>query len=155
MRLSHLSIIRCALLAIFILIIGTACNSTKPSPLAATHTPRSTASTGDPVHGEFLFQNTSDASGRRCSLCHDPNSPTPGLGPYLYGIANVAAERSPDLSAEEYLRQSILDPSAIIAPAQSGLTWENMPMPLGWSEVLSASEIDDLVAYLMTLKQVE
>ena len=56
----------------------------------------------------------------------------------LVGIAGVAAA--------DYLRQSILDPDAFIVPG-----YESGQMVGGWSELLTAAQIDSLVEYLQGL----
>jgi len=68
------------------------------------------------------------------------------VGPSLAGIATLAATRVPGMSAEEYIRESILHPDAHIVPG-----FDNK-MPSYISEGLSPQDIDDLVGFLMTLK---
>jgi hypothetical protein len=69
------------------------------------------------------------------------------VGPSFAGIGNRAENRVPGLSAEEYLRQSILEPDAYIVEGYpSGLMVPNL------GETLTDAQIDDLVAFLMTLK---
>jgi mono/diheme cytochrome c family protein len=50
------------------------------------------------------------------------------------------------LSAEEYLRQSILEPNV---QTVGGFTTNIMP---AWSDKLTKEQVGDLVAYLLTLK---
>ena len=50
------------------------------------------------------------------------------------------------MSAEEYIRQSILDPLAFVVDGFAPV------MPVDFGETLSPQEIDDLVAFLLTLK---
>jgi hypothetical protein len=51
----------------------------------------------------------------------------------------------PDLSAEEYLRQSILEPGSFLAP-----TYRNAMTSIG-AKYLSEEELADVVAFLLTL----
>jgi hypothetical protein len=52
------------------------------------------------------------------------------------------------LNAVEYIRQSIIDPSAYIVESfPDGL------MPQNWDEIYSEEEIGDIIAYLMTLQE--
>ena len=51
----------------------------------------------------------------------------------------------PGLSAEEYLRESIVDPAAYIVEGYSDGT-----MPKGFRFLLSEEDIDSLVAFLLT-----
>jgi cytochrome c len=68
-------------------------------------------------------------------------------GPNLSGVALRAGQRVPNQSAEAYLRESIVAPYAYVLPGyQSGIMIRN------YEEYLSPQQIDDLVAYLMTLK---
>jgi len=81
-----------------------------------------------------------------CANCHEPNLFGQRLGPPLDHVGTVAAIRRPGLSAEEYLRQSILDPGAFVVPGYQ----DSMPRDLGRD--LSPTDLDALVAYLLSLK---
>ena len=81
-----------------------------------------------------------------CANCHEPNLFGQRLGPPLDHIGTVAGTRRPGLSAEEYLRQSILDPGAYVVPGYQ----DSMPRDLGRD--LSPTDLDALVAYLLSLK---
>ncbi len=50
----------------------------------------------------------------------------------------------PGLSAEEYLRESIVDPGAFVAEGYSDA------MPKGFKILLSEEDIDSLVVFLLT-----
>lgn len=124
-----------------------------PSPTAVP-TEVSQDLPGDPENGEWLFNNwANQETSQFCVTCHNAEEPIPGTGPYLYGIANVATDRVPELSAEEYLRQSILNPNDFIAPSQGDSNWAAGVMPDNWNLYLTAEDIDDIVAYLLTLDQ--
>lgn len=107
---------------------------------------------GDPEIGRQLFESLPASSGQKCATCHNVNEPTPGLGPYLYGIATVAGSRIPGKSAKDYLYQSITDPSAFLAPPQTDQPWTDNLMPHDWNQVLGDA-VWDVVAYLMTQTQ--
>jgi mono/diheme cytochrome c family protein len=81
-----------------------------------------------------------------CANCHEPNLLGQRLGPPLDHVGTAAATRRPGLSAEEYLRQSILDPGAYVVPGYQ----DSMPRDLGRD--LSPTDLDALVAYLLSLK---
>jgi mono/diheme cytochrome c family protein len=81
-----------------------------------------------------------------CANCHEPNLIGQRLGPALEHIGTAAAARRPGLSAEEYIRQSILDPGAYVVPGYQ----DSMPRDLGRD--LSPTDLDALVAYLLSLK---
>ena len=68
-------------------------------------------------------------------------------GPGVASVGNRAATSMPGVSAEDYLRQSILEPNVFVV--------EGFPegvMPPGWNEALTADQINNLIAYLLTLK---
>ncbi len=65
-------------------------------------------------------------------------------GPSFQGISKRAGDRVPGLSAVEYLRQSIVDPSAYVVEGFVDI----MPISIGF--LLSEEDIDNLVAFLLT-----
>jgi cytochrome c553 len=107
----------------------------------------------DPERGRVLFN--APVTGDRgevqpCVRCHavekDKKSVT-GLGTNFYDLGARAGQTVPGQSAEDYLRVSIVDPDAHLAGGfQDGLMYR------GYAKALSAQEIDDLVAYMLTLK---
>jgi hypothetical protein len=65
----------------------------------------------------------------------------------MAGIASRAGTSVDGQSAEEYLRLSILEPNAhIIEGFSEGL------MPANWGDNLSQEQVEQLIAYLLTLK---
>ncbi|HIQ12545.1 MAG TPA: hydrogenase iron-sulfur subunit [Caldilineales bacterium] len=100
----------------------------------------------NPERGKDIFFASSIGSGTGCRLCHSLKPDEVKVGPSLAGIATLAATRVPGMSAEEYIRESILHPDAHIVPG-----FDNK-MPSYISEGLSPQDIDDLVGFLMTLK---
>jgi hypothetical protein len=105
-------------------------------------------STGrDPQAGEKLYYETSLGTNASCRICHSLEAGEDLVGPSFAGIARRAAERVPGLSAEAYLRQSILNPDAYVVPGYpSGLMVPNL------GDTLTEGQIEDLVAFLMTLE---
>jgi mono/diheme cytochrome c family protein len=104
----------------------------------ATSQPAATGTTGpvgDPAAGEKLFAST-------CSGCHGA---TDGIAPALTGMGKRAATRIAGMSAEEYIRQSILDPSAFVVPG-----FQDNVMPKTFGQQLSQTDIDNLIAYILT-----
>ena len=63
----------------------------------------------------------------------------------MIGISQRAGERVPGLSAEDYLRQSIIQPSAFLVSGYRDIMYPN------FKEKLSEQDIADLIAYLETL----
>jgi len=98
---------------------------------------------GDPV---AFGQATFTAAG--CVACHTVTGiSTATVGPVLDGLASRAGDQVEGVSAEEYIRQSILDPSAYVV---EGFTDGIMPQTFG--ETLSEGQIEGLVAFLLTLE---
>jgi len=95
----------------------------------------------DPVsRGRQLYRSLG------CANCHEPNLFGQRNGPPLDHIGTVAATRVPGVSAEEYIRQSIVDPGAYVVPGYQD------SMPRGIGRDLSPTDLDALVAYLLSLK---
>jgi nitric oxide reductase subunit C len=117
----------------------------------------SAAASDDPVaQGQALFRNTPPG----CFACH---SVTPGsgalAGPSLAGIATRAAVRVDSAGytgtaddAEEYIRASIVNPSAYLVPGAMYSSGGRSFMPDNYGQTLTEEQIDQLVAYLMTLR---
>lgn len=94
--------------------------------------------------GRRVFES-SDAG---CTVCHSIDPGVELVGPNLSGVAQVAGQRVPGFDAEEYLRQSILDPDAhVVEGYPSGQMLDT------YAETLSSDEIDALVVFLMTLDE--
>ena len=89
------------------------------------------------VDGAALFQL------KGCAQCHDgPRSTSSAdVGPPLLGAASWAGSRRDGMSADAYLRESILAPGAFAAAAPGSF---GMP-----TLTLRPDEVDRLVAYLM------
>lgn len=77
-----------------------------------------------------------------CGRCHFVEGRGGRLGPELTRIGSVAQGRQPGLSAEDYIRRSILDPGAYIVPGYNDV------MPRGLARGLSESDLEALVRYL-------
>ena len=92
----------------------------------------------DPAIGEVLF-NTSylEASGRKCHYCH--KAKTTDVSPLftLVGFAAVAGDRIEGMSAEDYIRQAVFDPS-----------YEGHD---AYAELFSEEEMNHLIAYVLSL----
>jgi mono/diheme cytochrome c family protein len=88
-----------------------------------------------------------------CIGCHGAPGAGGVVGPDLAGVATAAAQRDPALTAEEYLRQAIIDPDATIAPLCSGNDCPQGIMPHAYRDSLTQAELEDLVAYLLSLEQ--
>lgn len=103
---------------------------------------------GDPVRGRHLFFSPTIGSNNAlgCIACHSIERDIVIVGPSMFGIARRADIAVPGLSGEQYLRQSIVDPDAFIVQGfNGGIMYDN------YSNVLTETQIDDLVSFLMTL----
>ena len=97
---------------------------------------------GDAAAGEVLFNGA-----LACSACHSLEPGKRVVGPSLAGVAARAVTVQPDVTAEAYLLESIVDPNAhVVEGYDAGL------MPANFGGRLSVQEQADLVAYLMTLE---
>lgn len=105
------------------------------------------AAAGDAAAGEALFKQPTINSAPGCPVCHSTEPNQAGVGPSLAGVASRAGQRVAGQSAEDYLRQSILNPNAYIV---RGYAPNGMYQDFG--KVLTDKQVNDLVAYLMTLK---
>jgi cytochrome c2 len=139
-----------------------------PSPTATrlpvTATPAASPATigilkGDAAAGEKLFHNKK----ADCTACHDETQNFPG-GDYAPNLGDVAMQaekiiKSPEYTGKaktvaDYFRESIMDPNAYIVPGddyrdpKDGLSG----MRRDFAQRLSPQDIEDLVAYLLTLK---
>jgi nitric oxide reductase subunit C len=93
---------------------------------------------GDAAGGESVFAGN-------CRACHSLDPDARLAGPSLAGIAARAATRRPGYSAEMYVYESIVSPNAYVVEGFHGDI-----MPAGFKQRLSAQELADLLAFLMT-----
>lgn len=115
------------------------------TPTGAAGTPASDSSgglTGDPAKGKILFNNQG-----LCYTCHNATNDAVLVGPSLKGIATRGSTRIAGVSAADYVRKTINKPDQVII---KGFT--PGVMPRNFSTLLTKQQIEDLVAYLMTLK---
>jgi ferredoxin/cytochrome c2 len=102
----------------------------------------------DPKAGEQLYYEAASGVNAGCRICHSLTKDERIIGPSFYGIADRAGERIPGMSAEEYLRQSILDPNAYIVEG-----YPEGQMIQNFGDILTEEQIQDLIAFLMTLEE--
>ncbi|MCS6844586.1 MAG: cytochrome b N-terminal domain-containing protein [Caldilineales bacterium] len=101
----------------------------------------------DPEAGRRLFMGTTLGTSTGCVICHSLEPGRKLVGPSLAGVATRAETAVPGLTAEEYLRQSIVEPNAHVVEG-----YPPNQMPPTFAETLTEQQISDLVAFLMTLK---
>jgi nitric oxide reductase subunit C len=123
--------------------------------MAARARARAPASDDPVALGESLFH----AAPPGCAACH---STMPGVALAGPSVANMAARAETIVRSEEYtgaaetaegyIRESILEPSAHIVPGELYAVNGVSVMPHNYDEMLTPEEIEHLVAYLMTLR---
>lgn len=104
---------------------------------------------GDAARGKALYEQTviGPNAAPGCITCHSLEAGTVLVGPSHAGLADRAGSAVPGQSAEDYLKESVSNPDAHITEGfQAGIMYQN------YSKDLSEQEINDLVAYMLTLK---
>ena len=112
---------------------------------AATSGGATTGGAGDAKAGEALFAQTTIGSNPGCKTCHSLDG-SKLVGPSMQGIGTRAGTEVQGQSAQDYLHASIVDPNAHVV---EGFTQGVMP---SFKTALSDQQVNDLVAYLLTLK---
>lgn len=108
------------------------------SPLP-TPTPLASNDPAQLARGRQLF----DEAG--CTACHGEDAGgVAEAGPSLLGIGAIAGDRTPGVSAVDYLRASVLAPAVWVA--------EGYARPGECTAVMSDAQLADLVAYLLTVQ---
>lgn len=109
---------------------------------------------GDAERGRVLFAMPLTAPRGElpaCVRCHavEKDRPSPmGLGTNFYDIGERAEREVPGQTAAEYLRTSIVTPDAHLAGGyQDGLMYRE------YATLLTPQQIEDLVAYMRTLRR--
>ena len=106
---------------------------------------------GNSANGKQLFDGVAamgDARAPACATCHAivPGGDT-GSGQSLSNIGNRAGVTVPGQTAEEYLHTSITNPDAFLSGGyQEGIMYRD------YAQAMTAQQINDLVAYMLTLK---
>ena len=114
------------------------------------------AASNEPVEvGRVLFNATPPG----CAACH---SIAPGVnivGPTLSGIASTAAARIKGADyhgqakdAAGYIRESIVDPNAHVLAGPTFSAGGRSLMPPNFGQTLQPEQVDQIVAYLLSLK---
>ena len=142
-----------SLVLIVVLLALTACGGGAAKP-AGGEQPAAAAG-GNADAGKKLFNEPviASAGSPGCVTCHSLEKGKTLVGPSMAGIATVAAAdiKSADYkgtakTVEEFLKESIVNTDVMVTQGfQPGI------MPKTYTK-LSAQEVNDLVAYMLTLK---
>lgn len=127
------------------------------TPIPPTDTPVPVASDpvsvlvslADPARGEVLFNTEYEtaAGPYRCITCHLVDSEQSLIGPGLLNLADRAGDRVPGESAALYTLNSIIHPNDYIVEGYApGI------MPLNYRDIFTDSDLYDLVAYMLSLR---
>ena len=105
------------------------------------------AAVGDIAAGEELFNQHVDgvSHSASCSTCHSLDGRNSPDAPTLAGISAAAADRVAGMSDVDYLRSSIVDPSAFKVSGE----WRG-GMPPQYPDLFSEDQINNLIAFLLT-----
>ncbi len=107
-----------------------------------TPTPRPEELADPVVRGRRIYLE------RGCGGCHTIEGLSTGVvGPNLTKIGEVSATRREGYTAEQYIRESILNPNAFITQGFP----ENV-MPQNFGDLLTPEQLDDVVAFLLAQK---
>jgi len=97
--------------------------------------------------GESLYFETTLGINTGCRVCHSLDPGVVIIGPSFDGVATAAITRVPGLTAEEYLRQSIVNPDTYVVHGfDPGVMLQN------FNDTLTEEQIDNLVAFLLTFE---
>ncbi len=137
-----------SLFAMFVLFMAmaflVACGGDAAEPVSAD----AGSGASDAVKGETVFNQATIGSANvpGCVTCHSVEADVVLVGPSLAGVAVRAETAVAGMTAEEYLRQSITEPNAVVTEGfTEGVMYQN------FGKELPGKTIDDLVAYLLTL----
>lgn len=104
---------------------------------------------GDAAKGEALFTQATIGENYApgCITCHSLEPDVVIVGPSQVGLATRAETRVPGLTAEEYIRESIINPNAYVVEGfAEGVMYQN------YATDLTAEQVDDIVAYTLSLR---
>jgi mono/diheme cytochrome c family protein len=107
--------------------------------LAELPTPSAEEAADPLARGQDIFVSSG------CGGCHTIEGVSFGeVGPNLTQIAEIAATRQDGVSAEDYIRDSILNPNSFVVDG-----YQSNVMPQNYGDQFSTGELDDLVEYLL------
>ena len=126
----------------------------EPAPAANSAAP--TPAGGNAEAGKALFAQAILNGNAGCSTCHSLEPGKVIVGPSMAGIGTRAATTVAGQTAEQYIRTSIVKTNEHLAKgcnaADLNADCPANVMPQDWEQKLKPAELNDLVAYLQTLK---
>jgi cytochrome c553 len=108
-----------------------------------------TGGAGDAKRGQALYEQTilGPNAAPGCVACHSREAGKTLVGPSHAGIATIAESAVSGMTAEDFLKESITNPNAHVTEGfVPGVMYQN------YGKDLSEQEINDIVAYLLSLK---
>lgn len=97
--------------------------------------------------GEALFKQATHSDAPGCLACHSLQADVVLVGPSLAGVAQRTIDRQPNQEVAAYLRESIVSPDAYTVDGFTpGVMYQQ------YEDVLTDDQIDDLVAFILTLQ---
>lgn len=117
-----------------------------PSPVNGTATQGSDQGSrqASTERGQQIFKQ-GKGKAPPCVACHILEQAGYSIGPVMLNVSQRAGSRVVSLNAEQYLRQSILDPNAFLVPGFRSIMYNQYAAHLDEQDIL------DLIAYLKTL----
>ncbi len=102
---------------------------------------------GDPEKGKEYFNTVRSEVNFACATCHHFDTEAQLIGPGLLNVSVRAESRVPGQSAYDYIHTSIVNPSAFVVPG-----FPDQLMPQVYKDIWTEEQINDIIAYLYTLK---
>jgi mono/diheme cytochrome c family protein len=141
----HSSLHPVLLIALVVVLTGcdrpTLANLTETAVVA---NPPTVVGTPDPAlapeRGQSLFVS-------QCAACHAVDGSGRSAGPDIKGMAERVEAVFPGRDLVDYMHESIVDIHAYVPDGYHGDV-----MPANYAETLSEQQIDDLVAYMMSIQ---
>jgi mono/diheme cytochrome c family protein len=122
--------------------VATAPTNRPLTPAASSPTRVLSSDNASVSQGELVFNRTAG-----CNACHTVNGSSGLIGPDLAGVADRVVKMHPDLSVEQALEVEIVDPTAFVTEGYRGEL-----MPANYKDTLTPQQIQDLIAYMMSLE---